>query len=138
MFKQSKIYSFFKAKTADELEVEELLFTQASRASRATTMETTKSINSIATSIKSIIDLSQNNDSDVANIGSLFQQYDSDSDNLETILPVNELVDDDVVEYMGVVTNNSIGDVIVRALDTLICPSVLPVTLVNNEPNHSP
>ena len=63
MSKQSKIHSFFKAKTADELEVEELLFTQASRASRATTMETTKSINSIATSIKSIIDLSQNNDS---------------------------------------------------------------------------
>jgi hypothetical protein len=48
MSKQSKIHSFFKAKTADELEVEELLFTQASRASRAsraTTMETTKSIN---------------------------------------------------------------------------------------------
>ncbi len=129
MSKQSKIYSFFKAKTADELEVEELLFTQASRASRATTMETSKSINSISTSIRSIIDLSQNNDSsDVANIASLFQQYDSDSDNLE-------LVDDDVVEYMGVVTNNSsVGDVIIRALDTLICPSVLPVTFVNNEP----
>jgi len=77
---QSKINSFFKAKTADELEVEELLFTQASRASRATTMETIKSINSIATSIRSIIDLSQNNNSNVANIGSLFQQYDSDSD----------------------------------------------------------
>ncbi len=45
MSKQSKIHSFFKAKTADELEVEELLFTQASMASRATTMETTKSIN---------------------------------------------------------------------------------------------
>ena len=48
MSKQSKKHSFFKAKTADELEVEELLFTQASRASRAsraTTMETTKSIN---------------------------------------------------------------------------------------------
>ena len=127
MSKQSKIHSFFKAKTADELEVEELLFTQASRASRATTMETTKSINSIATSIKTIIDLSQNNDSYVANIGSLFQQYDSDSsDNLlETILPVNEVVDDDV-EYMGVVANISVGDVIIRALDTLICPSVLP------------
>ena len=93
MSKQSKIHSFFKAKTADELEVEELLFTQASRASRATTMETTKSINSIATSsIKSIIDLSQNNDSYVANIGSLFQQYDSDSDNLETILPVVDTI----------------------------------------------
>ena len=77
MSKQSKINSFFKAKTADELEVEELLFTQASRASRATTMETLKSINSIATSIRSIIDLSQDNDSNVANIGSLFQQYDS-------------------------------------------------------------
>ena len=39
MSKQSKINSFFKAQTtADELEVEELLFTQASRASRATTM----------------------------------------------------------------------------------------------------
>ena len=48
MSKQSKMYSFFKAKTADELEVE-VLFTQASRASRATTMETSKSINPIAT-----------------------------------------------------------------------------------------
>jgi hypothetical protein len=39
MSKQSKIKYFFKAKTADQLEVEELLFTQASRASRATMME---------------------------------------------------------------------------------------------------
>ena len=77
MSKQSKIKYFFKAKTADQLEVEELLFTQASRASRATMMETTRSINSIATSIRSIIDLSQNDN--FANIGSLFQQYDSDS-----------------------------------------------------------
>ena len=45
MSKQSKINFFFKAKTADQLEVEELLFTQASRASRATIMETTRSIN---------------------------------------------------------------------------------------------
>ena len=102
MSKQSKINSFFKAKTADELEVEELLFTQASRASRATTMETTRSINSIATSIRSIIDLSQNEDSYVANIGSLFQQYDSDSDNLETMLPaVNEVVHDDIEKRIG-------------------------------------
>ena len=33
---------------------------------------------------------------DANNIGSLFQEYDSDSDNLETVLPVNEVVDDDV------------------------------------------
>ena len=77
MSKQSKIKYFFKAKTANQLEVEELLFTQASRASRATMMETTRTINSIATSIRSIIDLSQNDN--FANIGSLFQQYDSDS-----------------------------------------------------------
>ena len=71
MSKQSKIHSFFKAKTADELEVEELLFTQASRASRAATMmETTRSIKSIATSIirSIIIDLSQNDNSNFANI----------------------------------------------------------------------
>ena len=92
MSKQSKIKYFFN----DQLEVEELLFTQASRASRATMMETTRSIHSIATSIRSIIDLSQNDNSNFANIGSPFQQYDSDSDNLETTLPVNELVDDDV------------------------------------------
>ena len=53
-------------------------------------METTRSINSIATSIRSIIDLSQNDNSNFANIG--IQQYDSDSDNLETVLPVNEVV----------------------------------------------
>jgi hypothetical protein len=33
MSKQSNLKYFFKAKTADQLEVEELLFTQASRAS---------------------------------------------------------------------------------------------------------
>ena len=92
MSKQSKIKYFFKAKTADQLEVEELLFTQASRASRATMMETTRSIHSIATSIRSIIDLSQNDNSNFANIGSLFQQYDSDFDNLETIQTVSEAV----------------------------------------------
>ena len=52
-------------------------------------------------------------------------------------MPVNEVVDDDV-EYMGVVTNNSsVGDVIIRALDTLICPSVLPITFANNEPLYT-
>ena len=39
MSKQSGIKSFFKVKTANEIEVEELL-TQISRASRATTLET--------------------------------------------------------------------------------------------------
>ena len=43
MSKQSGIKSFFKVKTANEIEVEELLLTQISRASRATTLETTKS-----------------------------------------------------------------------------------------------
>ena len=56
-----------------------------------------RSVNLIATYIRSTIDLSQNDNSNFANnIGSLFQEYDSDSDNLETVLPVNEVVDDDV------------------------------------------
>ena len=40
MLKQSQIKAYFKIKTADEMEVEELLFTQASIASRTTTLET--------------------------------------------------------------------------------------------------
>ena len=37
MLKQSQIKAYFKIKTADEMEVEELLFSQASIASRTTT-----------------------------------------------------------------------------------------------------
>ena len=48
MSKQSGIKSFFKVKTANEIEVEELMLTQISRASRATTLETTKSISTIS------------------------------------------------------------------------------------------
>ena len=44
MPKQSQIKAYFKVKTADEMEVEELLFSQASIASRATTLETARSI----------------------------------------------------------------------------------------------
>ena len=45
MLKQSQIKAYLKFKTADEMEVEELLFSQASIASRTTTLETARSIN---------------------------------------------------------------------------------------------
>ena len=44
MLKQSQIKAYFEIKTADEMEVEELLFIQASIASRTTTLETARSI----------------------------------------------------------------------------------------------
>ena len=44
MSKQSHIKNFFKVKSADEIEVEELLLTQFSRASRAKTLETATTI----------------------------------------------------------------------------------------------
>jgi hypothetical protein len=76
MSKQSGIKSFFKVKTANEIEVEELLLTQISRASRATTLETTKFISTISTTKTiSLIDLCN----DTNNIESLVD-YHSDSD----------------------------------------------------------
>ena len=73
MSKQSHIKNFFKVKSADEIEVEELLLTQFSRASRAKTLETATTISTISTKIISIMDLSN----DVNNIESLVN-YDSD------------------------------------------------------------
>ena len=59
MSKQSYIKSFYKPKSADELEIDQLKSAQLSRASRATAIETARSCKSIATSIRSsIIDLS--------------------------------------------------------------------------------
>ena len=53
MSKQAYIKSYFKVKSIDDLEIEEL---KASRASRATTIETAASIKSISTLLMSIID----------------------------------------------------------------------------------
>ncbi len=47
MSKQLRIHSFFKVKTSDEIEVEELLLNQISRASRTTTNDTVRSISTI-------------------------------------------------------------------------------------------
>ena len=110
MSKQSGIKSFFKVKTANEIEVEELLLTQISGASRATTLETTKSISTIWTKIISLIDLCN----DTNNIESLVD-YDSDS----VIIDDDDMVGrmnqpsfndpgSDSVEYVGVI-NSSIG-----------------------------
>ena len=68
------IKNFFKVKSADEIEVRELLLTQFSRASRAKTLETAITISTISTKIISIMDLSN----DVNNIESLVNYYDSD------------------------------------------------------------
>jgi hypothetical protein len=73
MSNQSHIKNVFKAKSADEIEVEELLLTQFSRASRAKTLETATTISTISTNIISIMDLSN----DINNIESLVN-YDSD------------------------------------------------------------
>ena len=51
MLKQSQIKAYFKIKTADEMEVEELLFTQASIASRTTTLETVTLATTLASRI---------------------------------------------------------------------------------------
>ena len=78
MSKQSHIKNFFKVKSADEIEVEELLLTQISRASRDTTLETAKSISITSTNIISIMDLSK----DINNIiiESLVVNYDYSDD----------------------------------------------------------
>ena len=72
MSKQLRIHSFFKVKTSDEIEVEELLLNQFSRASRTTTNDTVRSISTISTKIISIIDLS----GEKINIESLVNYYD--------------------------------------------------------------
>jgi hypothetical protein len=101
MSKQFRIHSFFKVKTSDEIEVEELLLNQISRASRTTTNDTVRStISTISTKIISIIDLS----SEKNNIESLVN-YESDSvnDNVieETIHQSNDVDSDSGVEYIG-------------------------------------
>ena len=130
MSEQSYIESFYKPKSADELEIDQLKSAQLSRASRATTIETARSCKSIATSIRSIIDLSSQ-----SNVSSLFQHYDSDSDNHAAIQISHEefIDDDDIIEFVGTVggaTNSSIGDAVFRALDALITPSVLLALLL--------
>ena len=75
MSKQSHIKNFFKVKSADEIEVRELLLTQFSRASRAKTLETATTISTISTKIISIMDLSNDVNN---NIESLVNYYDSD------------------------------------------------------------
>ena len=81
MSKQLRIHSFFKVKTSDEIEVEELLLNQISRASRTATIDTARSISTISTKIISIIDLSSENN----NIESLVN-YESDSANDNVIV----------------------------------------------------
>ena len=125
MFKQLRIHSFFKVKTSDEIEVEELLLNQISRASRTATIDTARSISTISTKIISIIDLS----SEKNNIESLVN-YESDSvnDNVieETVHHQFNDVDSDCgVEY--------IEDAVFKALDSFIGPSVLPVVFSNDE-----
>ena len=139
MSKQSHIKNFFKVKSADEIEVEELLLTQFSRASRAKTLETATTISTISTKIISIMDLSN----DVNNIESLVN-YDSDDfvadvDLNGTNQPSFPDLDSDIgVEFVGIIKNSSssVGDAVIQALDTLICPSALPVVFTNNEPAY--
>ena len=139
MSKQSHIKNFFTIKSADEIEVEELLLTQFSRASRAKTLETaTTIISTISTKIISIMDLSN----DVNNIESLVNYYDSDDSVADVDLngtnqPSFPDLDSDIgVEFVGIIKNSSssVGDAVIQALDTLICPSALPVVFTNNEP----
>jgi hypothetical protein len=99
MSKQLRIHYFFKVKTSDEIEVEELLLNQISRASRTATIDTVRSISTISTKIISIIDLSNENN----NIESLVN-YESDSvnDNVieETVHQFNDVDSDGGVEYI--------------------------------------
>ena len=57
------ITSYFKVISKDELEVEELLLTQLSRHSKASSLETARTINSVSSEVMSIIVDLTNNDS---------------------------------------------------------------------------
>ena len=137
MSKQSQIKACFKVKTADEMEVEELLFSQASRASRATTLEKARSISSIiSTRIISIIDLSNdttNNIESLVDYASDSDSDDNDNGNPKFTEDFNNSDGTGGVEYLAGVTRNSssVGDVI---FDSLISPSAIPVTFVTHEP----
>jgi hypothetical protein len=71
--------------------------------------------------------------------------YDSD-DSVADVVDLNgtnqpsfpDLDSDIGVEFVGIIKNSSssVGDAVIQALDTLICPSALPVVFTNNEPAY--
>jgi len=105
---------YFKVKSKDELEVEELLHTQLSRHSKASLLESSRTISTVSAEVMSIItliDLTTNNDDSYSAGG------------LTTLLPVyhSDVDDDDVVNVD--LTENDIGNSVSSALDTFIGPS---------------
>ena len=137
---------YVKVKSKDELEVEELLHTQLSRHSKASSLESSRTISTVSAEVMSIItlvDLTTNNDSYSAAGG------------LTTLLPVyhhSDVDDDDVVnvdltendvgnsvfsaldKFVG--PSSSVGNAVFSALDTFIGPSSsLVVSSTNNQPH---
>jgi len=118
---------YFKVKSKDELEVEELLHTQLSRHCKASSLESSRTISTVSAEIMSIItlvDLTTNNDDSYSAGG------------LTTLLPVyhSDVDDDDVVNVD--LTENDIGNSVSSALDTFIGPSSsLVVSSTNNQPH---
>ena len=57
------ITSYFMVKSKDVLEVEELLLTQLSRHSRASSLESSRTISTVSAEVMTLVDLTTNNDS---------------------------------------------------------------------------
>ena len=69
------ITSYFKVKSKDELEVEELLLTQVSRHSKASALETARTISTVSSKVMNIVVDLSNDDSSSGVLKSLLAIY---------------------------------------------------------------
>ena len=135
---------YFKVKSKDELEVEELLHTQSSRHSKTSSLEFSRTISTVSAEVMSIItlvDLTTNNDSNSAGgLTTLLPVYHSDVYDDDDFVNV-DLTENDVGNsaFSALDTligpSSSIGNSVFSALDTFIGPSSSLVSLTNNQPH---
>ena len=113
--------SYFKIVTKDEREVEELLATQLSRnSSRASSLESAKTLSTLSSAVMSIVDLTTDLfSSDLISpaLSAIIADYESDNDVRDDEQPEGD------VEFIGTVANRNsgfVGDAVINALDAVI------------------
>ena len=113
--------SYFKVVRKDEREVEELLATQLSRnSSRASSLESAKTLSTLSSAVMSIVDLTTDLfSSDLISpaLSAIIADYESDNDVRDDEQPEGD------VEFIGTVANRNsgfVGDAVINALDAVI------------------
>ena len=76
MSKVKKLTSYFKVITKDKREVEELLATQLSSNSRASSLESAKTLSTLSSAVMSIVDLTNISSSDLRSPASAIADYE--------------------------------------------------------------